>query len=151
MAHWRGCCAENKQTNKHDIMQLCRRGTKGSEKRAGSIFRVMGRISYLEKLVSQPIRVWGVIILKTKVRIFASIETQNLAIHGGVLSEPTYYNVTHPESAQSSWPIQIPSSITFYIMCLYIYIQDRLCGLVVRVSGYRYRGLGFDSRRYQIF
>ena len=24
--------------------------------------------------------------------------------------------------------------------------QDRLCGLVVRVSGYRYRGLGFDSR-----
>ena len=28
---------------------------------------------------------------------------------------------------------------------------DRLCGLVVRVSGYRYRGLGFDTRRYQIF
>ena len=26
-----------------------------------------------------------------------------------------------------------------------------LCGLVVWVSGYRYRGLGFDSRRYQIF
>ena len=33
---------------------------------------------------------------------------------------------------------------------VYTYI-DRLCGLVVRVSGYRYRGLGFDSRRYQIF
>ena len=28
---------------------------------------------------------------------------------------------------------------------------DRLCGQVVRVSGYRYRGLGFDSQRYQIF
>ena len=28
---------------------------------------------------------------------------------------------------------------------------DRLCGLVVRVSGYRYRVPGFDSRRYQIF
>jgi len=27
---------------------------------------------------------------------------------------------------------------------------DRLCGLVVRVSGYRYRGPGFDPRRYQI-
>jgi len=34
---------------------------------------------------------------------------------------------------------------------IYIYIYDRLCGLVVRVSGYRYRGPGFDSRRYQIF
>jgi len=32
-----------------------------------------------------------------------------------------------------------------------IYIYDRLCGLVVRVSGYRYRGPGFDPRRYQIF
>ena len=29
--------------------------------------------------------------------------------------------------------------------------RDRLCGLVVRVSGYRYRGPGFDPRRYQIF
>jgi hypothetical protein len=28
---------------------------------------------------------------------------------------------------------------------------DRLCGLVVRVPGYRSWGLGFDSRRYQIF
>ena len=28
---------------------------------------------------------------------------------------------------------------------------DRLCDLVVRVSGYRYRGPGFDPRRYQIF
>jgi hypothetical protein len=33
----------------------------------------------------------------------------------------------------------------------FILLQDHLCGSVVRVSGYRYRGLGFDSRRYQIF
>ena len=32
-----------------------------------------------------------------------------------------------------------------------IVVHDRLCGLMIRVSGYRYRGLGFDSRRYQIF
>ena len=30
-------------------------------------------------------------------------------------------------------------------------MADRLCGLVVRVSGYRYRGPGFDPRRHQIF
>jgi hypothetical protein len=30
-------------------------------------------------------------------------------------------------------------------------IQDRFCGAVVRVPGYRSRGPGFDSRSYQIF
>ena len=30
-------------------------------------------------------------------------------------------------------------------------VSDRLCVLAVRVHGYRYRGLGFDSRHYQIF
>ena len=34
----------------------------------------------------------------------------------------------------------------------YLQLYTRtFCGLVVRVSGYRYRGLGFDSRHYQIF
>ena len=32
-----------------------------------------------------------------------------------------------------------------------LFNNDRPCGLVVRVSGYKYSGLGFDSRRYQIF
>jgi hypothetical protein len=32
-----------------------------------------------------------------------------------------------------------------------IHTVDRLCGLVVRVSGYRSRGPGFDSLSYQIF
>jgi hypothetical protein len=29
--------------------------------------------------------------------------------------------------------------------------MDSLCGLVLRVPGYRSGGPGFDSRRYQIF
>jgi hypothetical protein len=50
----------------------------------------------------------------------------------------------------------IDSGLVFYIVCRPIYIDpswkcDRLCGLVVRVSGYRYRGPAFDSWRYQIF
>jgi hypothetical protein len=36
----------------------------------------------------------------------------------------------------------------FYLIIAYV---DRLCGLVVRVSSYRSRGPGFDSRPYQIF
>ena len=44
--------------------------------------------------------------------------------------------------------------ILLLLLCISVYMVvyfDRLCGLVVRISGYRYRGLGFDSRRYQIF
>jgi hypothetical protein len=37
------------------------------------------------------------------------------------------------------------------IIIIRIIIISGLCGLVVRVPGYRSRGPGFDSRRYQIF
>ena len=37
------------------------------------------------------------------------------------------------------------------VLITFITESDRLCGLVVRVSGYRYRGRGFDSRHCQIF
>jgi len=46
------------------------------------------------------------------------------------------------------------SLLTHFLFYVFIYCNlqyDRLCGLVVRVSGYRYRGPGFDPRRYQIF
>jgi len=53
-------------------------------------------------------------------------------------------------------PLQISmedcdSSLLYIYIYIYIYIGVYLCGLVVRVSGYRYRGPGFDSQRYQIF
>ena len=41
--------------------------------------------------------------------------------------------------------------LLFVCVCVCVCVCDRLCGLVVRVSGYRYRGPGFDPRRYQIF
>ena len=47
-----------------------------------------------------------------------------------------------------------PTNISSYYCHYYDHVyhkSDRLCGLVVRVSGYRYRGPGFDPRRYQIF
>jgi hypothetical protein len=34
---------------------------------------------------------------------------------------------------------------------IYIYVEDRLCGLVVRVLGYRFGGPGFDSQALQDF
>ena len=43
------------------------------------------------------------------------------------------------------------SNIVSYQLATQKTLLDRPCGLVVRVSGYRYRGPGFDPRRYQIF
>jgi hypothetical protein len=41
---------------------------------------------------------------------------------------------------------------TWYLILFCVFKEpDRLCGLVVRVSGYRSRGSEFDSRLYQIF
>ena len=47
--------------------------------------------------------------------------------------------------------ISSSSSSCCIVVIVIIIIIIIICGLVVRVSGYRYRGLGFDSRRYQIF
>jgi autonomous glycyl radical cofactor GrcA len=41
--------------------------------------------------------------------------------------------------------INVLNTVTFVNIVVNV---DRLCGLVVRVSGYRYRGLGFDATRF---
>jgi hypothetical protein len=38
-----------------------------------------------------------------------------------------------------------------HVFVLHVFVCDRLCGLVVRVLGYRSWGPGFDSWHYQIF
>jgi len=60
---------------------------------------------------------------------------------------PTVINVL---SFNCNYLIKSYIKLQLYIY-IYIYIYDRLCGLVVRVSGCKYRGPGFDPRRYQIF
>jgi hypothetical protein len=41
--------------------------------------------------------------------------------------------------------------MSVFNLFIYLCTTDRLCGLVIRVSDYRSRGPGFDSRHYQIF
>ena len=60
-------------------------------------------------------------------------------------SDPTFLKRQSISNAKTKHLMLFRYTISIYDM------SDRLCGLVVRVSGYRYRGLGFDSRRYQIF
>ena len=77
----------------------------------------------------------------------------------------TTYHLCSVETSRKSGALTYPEPVgpprpvagdlyLLYLQCnitLLYPLLDRLCGLVVRVSGYRYRGLGFDSRRYQIF
>jgi hypothetical protein len=46
---------------------------------------------------------------------------------------------------------QCPPSHSYCKIHCNIILHDHLCGLVVRVSDYRSRDTGFDSRRFQIF
>jgi hypothetical protein len=48
---------------------------------------------------------------------------------------------------QTTSVVNVSEPFSVFVVCC----MDRLCGLVVRVSGYRSRGPGFDSRTYQIF
>jgi hypothetical protein len=80
-------------------------------------------------------------------------------------------NMSHsfPSEINTGWPqkshhideflfivyVTTLSVILYIYIYIYIYIYmyngiDRLCDLVVRVSGCRSRDPGFDSRRYQI-
>jgi hypothetical protein len=45
----------------------------------------------------------------------------------------------------------VRSVVSRFKDCSRLMKVNRHCGIVVRVPGYRSRGPGFDSRRYQIF
>ena len=61
------------------------------------------------------------------------------------------YRIPYEKFVFLSRPCSHPENGNVDIFILTYHSNDRLCGLVVRVSCYRYRGIGFDSRRYQIF
>jgi hypothetical protein len=61
----------------------------------------------------------------------------------------SYWNELALHSAWLS-EADIPGTC-WLILQLFNHAVDRLCGIVVRVPGYRSRGLGFDSRSYRIF
>jgi hypothetical protein len=53
----------------------------------------------------------------------------------------------HWASGHKTHPLHRLAPVIFRVTLF----SDRLCGVVVRVPGYRFRGPGFDSRLYQIF
>jgi hypothetical protein len=61
---------------------------------------------------------------------------------------PSPYRLSQPGSLSST--VTIFCYTFYYCTVLYLPSIDRLCGLVVRVPGYRSVGPRFDSRRYQI-
>ena len=62
--------------------------------------------------------------------------------------QPTLYLRYHVSWDQFIVDVKCLNKLIYSLISRLI---DHLCGLVVRVSGHRHRGLGFDSRRYQIF
>jgi hypothetical protein len=54
------------------------------------------------------------------------------------------------EATHSSETAVISQELEFFNISLVLFLEA-VCGLVVRVSGYRSRGPELDSRRFQIF
>ena len=65
-----------------------------------------------------------------------------------LLHQVNYRLSTYSDISDTIHVTALPTAAYYHLLPI---CDDRLCGLVVRVSGYRYRGPGFDPRRYQIF
>ena len=67
------------------------------------------------------------------------------------LDRTVYVFLEKSQQCEFNWGRDIYMLLTRLLSVFPVPFHDRLCGLVVRVSGYKYRGPGFDPRRYQIF
>jgi hypothetical protein len=82
-------------------------------------------------------------------RSISDNQTQYLSSSNQMIPFKTSYNKV---VFVSTWDSCDYHEIYFTLwITMFVDIPDRLCGLVVRVSGCRSRGPGFYSRRYHIF
>jgi len=84
----------------------------------------------------------------------ADIKTQGHVSEDGEPHEVSFDSVKIYKHILFRFPKRLFCVMIYFVVYLFVgpsSSYDRLCGLVVRVSGYRYRGPGFDPRRYQIF
>ena len=121
--------------------------------------RLMPLVSFDSDAIS--ITVWPQCVLNTT----SLHKKSNVEKWRGMLPWSVFFNAFHLRflpTFLSSGRLFIPNRMTqrnipqntHYIIVLINACNkwsDRLCGLVVTVYGYRYRGPGFDPRRYQIF
>jgi hypothetical protein len=63
----------------------------------------------------------------------------------------TFFNLLMRFDRHHDFPLQVCSRSAEYAKKHLQLSNDRLCGLVVRVSGYRFRGPGYNYWLYQIF
>jgi len=115
-----------------------------------SMFTVTGRVpgSYAGLVITMcDASIWP-----DGVRVYPDI----LIRHSGITVKRRSFNLSFSHEFCNPSPQNILlydrlRNLTNYFKQTKRHLKDRLCGLVVRVSGYRYRGPGFDPRRYQIF
>ena len=85
--------------------------------------------------------------------ILSVMQLGHLLTRSGLTYPEVSSKICHDSFCQSGNSVSLPWVI--YCEAFYLHVvsslSDRLCVLVIRISGYRYRGLGIDSRRYQIF
>jgi hypothetical protein len=95
--------------------------------------------------------IWSLFVQGESLYKKKAVGAWNIRVHPHLASKPRMRR-----TMTSRWRMQhfrtVVSSMEMFLYIIFLRLKaDRRCGLVFRVSGYRYRGPGFDSRRRPIF